>query len=62
MPDQRALYTEEAVGASHPSKGDVVNRLFGGLAVNCFRLIKSGANLTLEPVTGWLVIRYLMYR
>ena len=27
MADQRAQYTEEAVGAGHPTKADVINRL-----------------------------------
>jgi hypothetical protein len=51
--DQRILYTEQMVGANHPSLADTLNRLVVG--VNNFRLIKSGANLTLEPVGGNLV-------
>jgi hypothetical protein len=53
MANQKAQYTEDAVGQNHPTLADTVNRCAVGL--NNFRLIKSGATLTLEPVNGNLV-------
>ena len=53
MTDVRAQYTEQAVGANHPTLADTINRLVKG--VNNFRLILSGGNLTLVPVNGNLV-------
>lgn len=46
-------YSEDMVGQGHATKADTLNRLVVG--VNNFRLVKSGANLTLEPVNGNLV-------
>lgn len=46
-------YTEDMVGQNHATKSDTLNRLVVG--INNFRLIKSGANLTLEAVNGNLV-------
>jgi hypothetical protein len=45
--------TEFMVGQNHATLSDTLNRCAVGL--NNFRLIKSGANLTLEPVNGNLV-------
>jgi hypothetical protein len=53
MANQKAQYTEDAIGQNHPTLADTVNRLVVG--INNFRLIKSGANLTLEAVNGNLV-------
>jgi hypothetical protein len=53
MANQKAQYTEDAIGQNHPTLADTVNRLVVG--VNNFRLIKSGGTLTLEPVNGNLV-------
>lgn len=53
MANQKIQYTEDMVGEAHATKSDTLNRLVVG--VNNFRLIKSGANLTLEPVNGNLV-------
>jgi hypothetical protein len=52
MTDILAKYTEQAVGADHPSLADVINRIALAQALNGFRLKLSGGNLTLEPVTG----------
>jgi hypothetical protein len=52
MTDISLKYTEDAVGVDHPTLSDVMNRIFLAQALNGFRLIKSGSNLTLEAVGG----------
>jgi len=53
MTNVKAQYTEDAVGQNHPTLADTINRCAVGM--NNFRLVKSGANLTLEMVGGDLV-------
>lgn len=53
MANVKAQYTEDAIGQNHPTLADTINRCSVGM--NNFRLIKSGANLTLEAVNGNLV-------
>ncbi|MBI2178106.1 MAG: hypothetical protein HYU38_07205 [Candidatus Tectomicrobia bacterium] len=45
MADQRAQYTEEAVGAGHPTKADVVNRL---------ALVEHNTDGTHKAVQPWV--------
>lgn len=53
MANVKIQYTEDMVGQNHATKSDTLNRLVVG--VNNFRLIKSGANLTLLPIHGNLI-------
>lgn len=59
MADLRAQYTEEAVGANHPTKADVVNRLAlaalnndGRLLLKGARVHKNGTNQTIATGTA----------